>query len=108
MADTTPPVVLAFIQEMISRWKQECPWFFKVWNIIFNVVMFLAALPLVLTFFQISIPELWAPIVNWIVLVSAAVGRVMSGLTIITPSNTSVAQATVQNLPFTAKKATTT
>lgn len=101
-------VFFKFLQETLARLFQKSPVFFKIWQMVFGASMALAGIPYLLKQFNLNLPEPFNTMSNKVIAFAAAVGWLMSRLTV---KDTTVAQTKAgeavkatdkELLPFTA------
>lgn len=101
--------VMAFLQEIIVRFSQKSPKFFKVWNAINGIILFLSGLPVLLTQFGITDLNVLPAYVLKIITFASMWGLFMNKLTVknsheVINDNGTVIQKPCADLPFTEKK----
>ena len=99
--------ILAFLKELVTRYKQKSPKFFQIIQWISAAVALIAGLPealdFIFTYFNLGeIPEWLASLENKVVAIAALVGVFLSGLPVDQSKLTKVDE--VEVLPFTTSQ----
>ena len=106
--------LIAFLKENLQRLKQTSPKFWKVWTTINSIILFIAGIPTIMAWMDISdlnkfLPDASVAIILKIIAFASAWGLFMSQLTVQSNSEVIVEGGNViskpcGDLPFTEKK----
>lgn len=105
---TGNPVFL-FLKETFTRLITKSPLFFRIWNLILGILIFITGLPTFLVYFDISIPSEWKLLMDKHVARAAIAVLLMSMLSAqsktvaVTKEGEAVKQTNPDLLPFTAQ-----
>jgi len=106
--------LIAFLQETFQRLKQTSPKFFKVWNTINSIMLFIAGIPTIINWLDIPdlnflLPDVAVRVVLKVVAFAAGWGLLMNKLTVqsnheIVKNGLTILSKPCPDLPFTEKK----